>query len=151
MADSKEQERKLVEGGGGDGDGSPLPPPYSQLPSVVVTANKAGPQPGPQATTNVVYQFVAPPEVPAREAPDHLVMAILATVFCCLPLGVVGIVRASECKAQRAVGNRELALAHSRAAKTWSLWAILLGTASSIICGVLWYVWLRQLRELDMD
>ena len=53
MADSKEQERKLVEGGsgGGDGDGSPLPPPYSQLPSVVVTANKAGTQPGPQATT----------------------------------------------------------------------------------------------------
>jgi len=155
MADSKEQERKLMEGGGGGG-GSLLPPPYEPLPSVVVTANQAASPPAnkadlPAATTNVVYQFVAPPEVPAREAPDHLVMAILATVFCCLPLGVVGIVRASECKAQRAVGNRELALAHSRAAKTWSLWAILLGTASSILCGVLWYVWLRQLSQLDMD
>ena len=58
MADSKEQERKLMEGGGGGG-GSLLPPPYEPLPSVVVTANQAASSPAnkadlPAATTVIV-------------------------------------------------------------------------------------------------
>lgn len=33
----------------------------------------------------------APPNVP-----NHLVMSILCTLFCCLPLGIVGIINAAK-------------------------------------------------------
>ena len=66
--------------------GESAPPSYHQslLPQVAVSQ-----PPG------VVYQYVAPTQVSPEEAPDHLVMAILATVCCCLPLGIVAIVKAS--------------------------------------------------------
>lgn len=119
--------------------GESAPPSYHQslLPQVAVSQ-----PPG------VVYQYVAPTQVSPEEAPDHLVMAILATVCCCLPLGIVAIVKASDCKAQRAAGNRELAIRHSKAAKTWSLWAIALGVISTILFSVLYYIWLSQLQEM---
>merc|ERR1712136_417582 len=71
------------------GQPSTLPLPTYPLPSanppVVVTDI---PNPG---MTPVVGQpqiiYVQAPVIPEEEAPDHLVMAILVTVCCCLPLG----------------------------------------------------------------
>ena len=37
--------------------------------------------------------------------PNHLVWAILTTLFCCLPLGVVSIVYASQVDGRRAAGD----------------------------------------------
>ena len=37
--------------------------------------------------------------------PNHLVWAILSTLFCCLPLGIVSIVYASQVDGKRAAGD----------------------------------------------
>ena len=66
------------------------PPPYDQAMAPPVAPPVTMAQPG-----GVVYQYVAPTQISPDEAPDHMVMAILATICCCLPLGVVAIVKAS--------------------------------------------------------
>ena len=45
------------------------------------------------AQPKIVY--VAPTPIPPHEAPDHMAMAIIATICCCLPIGIVAIVKAS--------------------------------------------------------
>ena len=57
--------------------------------------------------------------------PNHLVWAILSTLFCCLPLGIVSIVKAAEVNGKLAAGDLEGARASSNAAKQWALWGAL--------------------------
>ena len=52
---------------------------------------------------------------------NHLVVAILTTLFCCLPAGVVAIVYASQVNTKLQVGDYEGAWAASKNAKLWSL------------------------------
>lgn len=53
--------------------------------------------------------------------PNHLVWAILSTLFCCLPLGVVSIVYAAQVDGKRAAGDIEGARASSRSAANWAI------------------------------
>jgi len=94
-----------------------------------------------------VVQYVLAPEVPASEVPDNLLMAILATVFCCVPFGIVAIVKASECKAQRARGDRQAALSYSASARKWSLAAILVGTIFTLLVGAVYATYIAQLID----
>lgn len=55
--------------------------------------------------------------------PNHLVWAILTTLFCCLPLGIVSIVKAAEVNGKLAAGDLEGARASSDAAKKWAIWS----------------------------
>ncbi len=59
--------------------------------------------------------------------PNHLVWAILTTLFCCLPLGIVSIVYASQVDGKRAVGDLAGARQASQNAKTWAIWAAVAG------------------------
>jgi len=130
-----------------------LPPPYSQamLPGAQQQQPGVGGMSSPvygfaqQQQPGVIYVRATP--IPKHEAPDHLVMAILATICCCLPLGIVAIVKASECKAQRSAGNRDLAVKNSRAARKWGLWSIGIGTVFTIILSVLYYFYMQQVME----
>ncbi|WP_084072961.1 CD225/dispanin family protein [Demequina sp. NBRC 110052] len=74
-----------------------------------------------------------PPPPPAPGVPpmggapapnNNLVLAILTTVLCCLPLGIVGIVKAAEVNSKWAQGDFAGAQASADAAKKWSLWGI---------------------------
>lgn len=47
--------------------------------------------------------------------------SIVATVLCCLPLGIVGIVKASQAKSAIDVGNGQLAQKRAGEARTWTL------------------------------
>ena len=70
--------------------------------------------------------------VPAGAAPvipNHLVGAILATLFCCLPFGIVAIVYASGVNGKIAAGDIAGAEAASKKASTW--------INVSIICGII--------------
>lgn len=126
-----------------------LPPPYDQamMPGVGMAPHGAAlPSPGHgvmQQQPRVIYVQATP--IPPHEAPDHLIMAILATVCCCPPLGIVAIVKASECKVHRATGNRDLAVVNSRSARKWAYWAICIGTVSIIVYSVLYFLDIRQL------
>lgn len=53
--------------------------------------------------------------------PNHLVWAILTTLFCCLPLGIVSIVFASQVDGRRAAGDLAGAWQASEQAKFWAI------------------------------
>ncbi len=52
--------------------------------------------------------------------PNHLVGAILCTVFCFMPFGVVAIVYAAQVNGHLAAGNVEAARNSSRQARMWT-------------------------------
>ena len=66
--------------------------------------------------------YVPPPSGGYREyIPNHLVWAILSTLFCCLPLGIVSIVYASQVDGKRAAGDIAGAREASDKAKFWAM------------------------------
>lgn len=69
----------------------------------------------------------------AEYVPNHLVWAILATVFCCLPLGIVSIVYATQVDGRRMAGDIAGARELSNKAKTWAIWAAISGPLLAII------------------
>lgn len=63
-----------------------------------------------------------------RQQPDnYLVWAILCTVLCCLPLGIVSIVKASEVNSKWNAGDYEGAIKSSEAAKKWAIYGAIPG------------------------
>ncbi|MCA1719401.1 MAG: CD225/dispanin family protein [Actinobacteria bacterium] len=65
--------------------------------------------------------------------PNYLVPAILTTLFCCLPLGIVSIVFAAQVNGKLEAGDRAGALDSSRKARMWA-W-ISFGTGLVLIAG----------------
>ena len=69
-----------------------------------------------------------PPAPPQRQrararpgdVPNYLVQAILVTIFCCLPFGIVAIVFAAQVNGKLERGDHEGALRASSTAKLWS-------------------------------
>jgi len=62
-----------------------------------------------------------PPNAPPATIPNYLVFAILTTVFCCLPAGVVSIVYAAQVNSKIAAGDYAGAQAASKNAKLWAM------------------------------
>lgn len=71
---------------------------------------------------------------PQAKVPSYLAFAILATLFCCLPFGVVSIVKASQVNSKLAAGDYQGALAASKAAKTWAM----VSAGVSLVAAVIW-------------
>lgn len=69
--------------------------------------------------------------------PTYLVWAILTTVLCCLPAGIVSIVYASQVETEWSRGNYGEAYKKSRYARNWAIAAGALGLISSIVYLVL--------------
>jgi len=76
--------------------------------------------------------------------PNHLVWAILTTLFCCLPLGIVSIVYASKVDGLRAAGDLPGAWDASRKAKNWAIASALIGPALI----ALWFMFFGGLAML---
>jgi hypothetical protein len=76
---------------------------------------------------------MAPPAIPAESIPNYLVQAILTTVFCCLPFGIVSIVYAAQVNSKQAAGDLAGALDCSRKAKMWMLISFGIGLAFSLL------------------
>lgn len=69
-----------------------------------------------------------------QKKPDnYMVWAILSTLFCCLPLGIVSIINASKVDGLYAAGAYGEAQAASENAKKWALWATISGVISYIL------------------
>lgn len=64
---------------------------------------------------------------------NNLVLAIICTVCCCLPLGIVGIVKASKVNGLYLAKQYEAAELASKEAKKWSLIGIGVGVVIEII------------------
>jgi hypothetical protein len=86
-------------------------------------------QPGatPLPTTGVVLP-------PGTTVPNYLVFAILATVFCCLPLGIPAIVYAAQVNGKLQAGDLAGAQMASKNAKMWC-W---ISAGAGLLVGVLY-------------
>ena len=71
---------------------------------------------------------------PRPHAPNHLVWAILATIFCCVPTGIVAIVYAAQVNGRLDAGDYEGAKRASDSARTWAIVSVALG----LISGAIW-------------
>lgn len=90
-----------------------LPPPSQQPPvAYPYAAAPAWPQAGGQPPA-----WVAPPN-------NHLVWAILVTLFCFFPFGIVAIIKATSVNTLWAQGRWAEAQTASASARTWSIWAM---------------------------
>ncbi len=109
---------------------SHLLPPIQQPPGY-----QPQPQPG----------YGSQPQRPAMPA-TYLVWAILATLLCCMPFGIVSIVKASQVSSLYYQGNYAEARAASRAARNWACeqWCDCTG-----LCGSLF--WCRTHRATVND
>ena len=65
-------------------------------------------------------EFQQPQYGQLPQVPNHLVWAILATLFCCLPTGIVSIVFASQVDGKLRAGDYGGAVESSKKAKTWA-------------------------------
>lgn len=96
----------------------------------------SAPQPQPQS---VVYVQTNPAGTsqPAMPKPNNnMLMAVLTTIFCCLPLGVVGIVFASKVDGLYYAGDYAGATDAANSARRWSL----IGIVGSIVISIIYMI-----------
>ena len=113
--------------------------PAGQVPELAAIFNvleevqqpQQAPQFGPQVAQPNFYNQQAYNQAPQMPPPpdNYLVWAILATICCCLPFGIVSIVYATKVNGLYQMGQYQEALAASNSAKTWAI--------ASAICGVI--------------
>jgi predicted secreted protein len=100
------------------------------------------PQPGPQPGTQPSYA----PQSAQASVPNYLVQAILTTIFCCLPFGIVSIVYAAQVNGKVAAGDHAGALQSSRSARMWAWIAFAAGLVAGV--GYLLLVFLGVIAEI---
>jgi hypothetical protein len=124
--------------------GSTPQPPTPQQPGVPPTPQQPGvpPVPPPPAVPGGGGYYGNPPGYAAPPSygapmggppPNNLVWAILATILCCVPLGIVSIVYSAQVNSKWAVGDVAGAYASAKKAKSWAIWAAVLGVVGSIL------------------
>ena len=69
-----------------------------------------------------------------EQVPNYLVQSILATLFCCLPFGIVSIVFAAQANTKKGEGDIAGAMEAAGKAKTWA-WV---SFAAGLVVGVLY-------------
>ena len=80
--------------------------------------------------------------------PNHLVWAILSTLFCCLPLGVVSIVFAAQVNGKWNSGDAAGAHDASKKARTFALWSTIIGVVV-IVLYIIFIVALGGMSTMD--
>lgn len=70
---------------------------------------------------------------PAMSIKTHLTEAILVTLFCCLPFGIIAIVNASKVSGLAAAGKINEAMEASNNAKKWALIGLILGFVINVL------------------
>lgn len=72
-------------------------------------------------------------EPTAKSVPNYLVQAILVTIFCCLPFGIVAIVFAAQVNGKLAAGDYAGASETSKKAKLWCWVSFGVGLAAIVL------------------
>lgn len=98
--------------------------------------NQSSPADTPYSTPhNGSYSGPAYVNDPVATPPNnYLVWSILATIFCCLPLGIVAIVRGSQVNSLFQAGDIQGAQKASHDAKNWTIATAIVGFILNIIC-----------------
>jgi hypothetical protein len=70
---------------------------------------------------------------PGPPPENNLVWAILTTVLCCLPLGIVSIIKSSQVNSLWAQGQYDAARKSAEDAKKWAMWSAIVAVAFVMI------------------
>ena len=70
---------------------------------------------------------------PQPDVPNYLVQAILVTLCCCIPFGVVALVYAAQVKSKLGNGDINGAMAASKNARLWCWLALVFGIVSNVV------------------
>ncbi|MGG6344479.1 CD225/dispanin family protein [Stenotrophomonas indicatrix] len=70
------------------------------------------------------------------QVPNNLVWAILSTLFCCLPAGIVSIVYAAQVNGKLAAGDLAGARDSADKAKKWAMWSAI----AAVVVMVLYFI-----------
>ncbi len=84
-------------------------------------------------------------DMPTNQPPmpqSYLAWSLIATLLCCLPLGIVAIIYSTQVESRYAAGNYSGALRASENAKGWCI--------ASAITGILYYIGLVVLRIIPL-
>ncbi len=103
------------------------PPPYSG--GAPHAAQHAGAQPGINVNVNQSPNYIPCPDT-------YLVWAILSTLFCCLPTGIVSIVYSCQVNSKYASGDYQGAMQSSASAKKWALAGLIVSLVCSLLYGI---------------
>ena len=82
---------------------------------------------------NEPLRLPATPAGPYQDVPSYLVQAILVTLLCCMPFGVVAIVFAAQVSAKLQSGDYGGAVRTSRQARMWCWLSFGLGLGPMLI------------------
>lgn len=74
----------------------------------------------------------------SADVPNYLIPAILSTVFCCLPLGVVSIIFATQVNNKIAAGDMAGAVESSKKAKMFMFLAVGGGLLVWVLAVIMW-------------
>lgn len=80
-----------------------------------------------------------PPAGAPASVPNYLIPAIIS-LFCCLPLGIAGVIFAAQVNTKVAAGDTAGALDASKKAKLFSFIAIGLGLAALLCYILIWVI-----------
>ncbi|MEP7016925.1 MAG: CD225/dispanin family protein [Actinomycetota bacterium] len=69
----------------------------------------------------------------AAPPPNYLVWAILSTIFCFLPLGIVSIVFSAQVNSKWAIGDVAGAQRASELAKKLTIWTVVVGVIGGVL------------------
>lgn len=93
--------------------------------------------PNPQQQFAQPQQFAQAYQQPQQQQPikpdSNMVLAILTTVFCCLPLGIVAILQANKVDKLYYAGQYDAANEASQSAKKWSIIGAVLAVIGIVI------------------
>ena len=114
----------------------PPPPSFNQPPSWQQQPPASYGQMPPYGQTPGSYGQPGPPNMfgaYSQNIPNYLVPAILVTLLCCVPSGIVAIVYASQVNSKKQVGDFGGAAAASSKAQTWCWVSVGLGLIVAIL------------------
>jgi len=74
---------------------------------------------------------------PSKMPKNYLIESILTTIFCCLPLGIVGIINAAKVESAWNAGDVNGAIYASQQAKKWTTYSLI----SGVVVGVLYLIY----------
>ena len=74
-------------------------------------------------------------EIKPTRPNNYLALAIISTILCCLPLGIVSIIYSTKVNSAYDLGNFDEAEKNSKNAKTW-------GIASIVVAAVGWIIYM---------
>ena len=111
--------------------------PFSSYPELALVLESCSADQPPQNPPPPIPPHAAQPgtgpAIPSQDVPNYLVPAILVTICCCVPFGIVAIVYAAQVNTKLAGGDLPGAQASSANAKLWCWLAFILGL---VCCGI---------------